>query len=84
MISTSDFEDEIIAQDSDEAILSDEKINPVLDVSVGDVNIGEDVTVTVHLTPEATGDVFATVDGNNYAIPGKEAAAKIMQIAMKL
>ena len=77
LISTSDFEDEIIAQDSDEAILSDEKINPVLDVSVGDVNVGEDVTVTVHLTPEATGDVFATVDGINYTITLTEGVGSV-------
>ena len=51
------------------------KVTPVMDVDVDDINVGEDVTVTVSVPVDATGDVVITVNGKDYTVAIKDGKA---------
>ncbi|WP_299526717.1 S-layer family protein [uncultured Methanobrevibacter sp.] len=44
------------------------KIASAIDISVDDIKVGEDVTITVNVPSDATGDVVITVKGNDYTV----------------
>ena len=44
------------------------KIDSTIDITVDDINVGEDAVITVKLANDITGDVIVTVDGKDYSV----------------
>ena len=44
------------------------KLNSTVAVNADDIKVGENVTVSVNVPSDATGDVIITVDGKNYTV----------------
>ena len=53
------------------------KATPNMNVSVDDINVGEDAVINVDLPSEITGNVTITVDGNDYTVAIKD--GKVVQ-----
>ncbi len=51
-----------------EGVFKVNKIDSNITVNADDIKVGENATVTVNVSSDATGDVIITVDGKNYTV----------------